>query len=123
MANLVIRHSGRTFSIKTTGAGTDADPYILGTGTAGASTATVASVASSATNVTLLAANANRKGAAVYNESTAVLKLKLGATASATSYTIQVAAGGYYEVPFGFTGRIDGLWASADGSARITELS
>ena len=90
---------------------------------AGAGTGTASNIASSATNVTLLASNASRRGATIYNESTQVLYLKLGATASATSYTVQVGASAYYEVPFNYTGIIDGIWASANGNARITELT
>jgi hypothetical protein len=86
-------------------------------------TSAVTSVASSASNVQLLAANTNRVGATFYNDSTQVLYLKLGVTASTSSYTIQMAANGYYEVPYGYTGEIDGIWASANGNARITELS
>lgn len=88
-----------------------------------AATATLANVSSSATSVTLLAANTARIGATIFNDSSAILYVKLGTTASATSYTIQMAAGSYYEVPFGFNGRIDGIWASANGSARVTELT
>lgn len=80
-------------------------------------------VASSATNVTILASNTNRLGATVFNDSTAALYLKLGATASTTSFTVKIAADGYYEVPFRFTGIIDGLWSTANGNAKITELS
>jgi hypothetical protein len=87
-------------------------------------TPTQSSVAASATNVTLLAANGNRLGATIYNDDNAsVLSLKLGVTASATSFTLKIAAGGYYEVPFGYVGQIDGLWSVASGSARITELT
>lgn len=83
----------------------------------------VTSVASSATNVTILASNAARRMATVYNDSTQILYLKVGsATASTSSYTVQIAASGFYEVPFPVcTGIIDGIWASANGSARITE--
>ena len=49
--------------------------------------------------------------------------MKLGATASATSFTAKLSPDGYYEVPFNYTGIIDGLWASATGNARITELT
>lgn len=86
-------------------------------------TATVSSVSSSATNVTILASNASRKGAAVYNDSTQVLYLKLGTTASSTSYTVQIPSGGYFELPNPkvYTGQIDGIWASANGAARVTE--
>ena len=86
-------------------------------------TPTQTSVASSASSVSLLASNSNRLGATFYNDSTAVLYLKLGATASATSYSVQIVSNGYYEVPFGYTGAIDGIWASANGNARITELT
>ena len=85
-------------------------------------TATLSNVASSATNVTLLALNLNRTGATVANDSNQVLYLKLGATASTTSYTVKMRSSDYYEVPFGYTGQIDGIWASANGNARITEL-
>lgn len=82
-----------------------------------------ASVAASTSQVTLLAANTNRKGATVFNDSASSdLKLSLGSTASATSFTIVVAPQGYYEVPFSYTGIITGIWAAAVGSARMTEL-
>lgn len=88
------------------------------------SSSSVTSVAASASNVTLLASNTSRLGATVYNDSaSATLSLKLGATASATSFTAQVDPGGYYEVPFSYTGIIDGIWSAAVGSARITELT
>jgi len=87
-------------------------------------TGTFHTVASSATNVTILAANSNRIGATIFNESTQVLFLGLSATAaSATAYTVQMASNTYYEVPFGYKGIIQGLWASANGNARVTEMT
>lgn len=87
-------------------------------------TGTTSSVGDSATNVTLLASNANRKGATIYNDSTASLYVKLGATASLTDFTMVCDARGYFEVPYGYTGIIDGIWSSdAGGDARITELT
>lgn len=105
-----------------------ADMPALEVTTARPAVGTSANVASSATNVTLLAANALRLGATIYNDSTAVLRVKLGTTASASSFTVVLAAlssgiGGYYEVPNGYTGIIDGVWDSANGSARVTELT
>lgn len=90
-----------------------------------ATTATVTSVNSANTTTQLLAANASRKGATFYNDSTAILYLKFGTTASSSSYTVQMAAASYYEIPPGsiYTGRIDGIWASANGAVRVTELS
>lgn len=84
-------------------------------------TATLANVSSSATNVTVFAAAGNTNARTVYNDSTAVLYLKFGATASTTSYTVQIAAGGYYEFPQPvYAGQVDGIWASANGAARVT---
>lgn len=88
-----------------------------------ATTPAQSSVAGSGSSASLLASNANRLGATIFNDSTAVLYLKLGATASTTSYSAQLAANAYYEVPFNYTGAIDGIWASATGNARITELT
>lgn len=84
---------------------------------------TVSSVSSSASNQTLLASNTDRRGAAIYNASTSVLYVKFGATASTSSFTIKMSADSYYEVPFGYTGRIDGIWASANGAALVTEFT
>lgn len=87
-------------------------------------TAAVTSVAASASNVTLKASNAARRGLSVYNDSSAILYVKFGATASSSSYTIQMAANSYYELPQPcYTGIIDGIWASATGNARITEVT
>ena len=87
-------------------------------------TATLSNVASSATSVQLLGSTAGRKGGYFFNDSTQVLYIKFGTTASATSFTVKMAAGSFYEIPQPvYTGRIDGIWASADGNVRITELT
>jgi hypothetical protein len=83
--------------------------------------ATVANVASSASNGTVFATATNVHGRTVFNDSTAVLYLKFGATASTSSYTVQIAAAGYYEFPQPvYAGQVDGIWASANGNARVT---
>lgn len=84
---------------------------------------TTHSVAASVTNTTLLTANSTRLGATIYNDSSAILYLKLGPTATSSDFTIKVFPLSYYEVPFGFTGQIDGFWASSNGFARIGELT
>lgn len=90
----------------------------------GPSTGANSTVASTITDSsTLLAANAARRGATVYNDSAALLYLSLGATATTTSHTVQVLGFGYYEVPYGYTGIVTGRWSTATGSARITELT
>lgn len=88
------------------------------------STSTVTQVASSATNVQVLASTAGRKGASFFNDSTQVCYLKLGTTATSSSYTVKMAAGDFYEAPFPcYTGRIDAIWASANGNMFVTELT
>lgn len=88
-------------------------------------TATLSNVSDTNASTTILAANSARVGAMIWNDSTAVLYLKLGGgTASATSCTVKLIADAYYELPYGFTGAITGIWASdASGAARITEIT
>lgn len=86
-------------------------------------THTKANVTSATSSTTLLASNANRKGAIIWNDSSAILYVDLtGGTASATSCTTPVAAGGVYEVPYGLSTAITGIWVSANGAARVTEI-
>ena len=86
-------------------------------------TATPTSVPASATSVSLLAANTGRKGTTIWNNSTANLYVELGATASTSAFTARVGAGGYYEVPFTYTGAISGIWDAANGSALVREFT
>lgn len=91
-----------------------------------ASTSTLSNVSASTSSVSILASNSSRKGMMVYNDSAANLYLKLGTTASATSFTVLIPGAGYYELPANpsvYTGAIDGIWSSATGTARVTELS
>jgi hypothetical protein len=89
------------------------------------STATVTSVADSASSIELLASTAGRKGASFFNDSDQAAYVKLGTTASATDFTIKMAAASFYELPQPvYTGKIDAIWVSnSTGSMRITELT
>lgn len=95
--------------------------------------ASVRRVPSSATSIKLFDEYTADHGRCNFNESTAVLYVKFGTTASATDYTLQIPAGGYYEFPVGsngiyseqglsgiYSGRVDGIWASANGAAQVT---
>jgi hypothetical protein len=86
-----------------------------------ASTVTITSPASNTSNVTLLAANANRLGVHIFNDSTAVMYIKLGTVASTTSYTHQLPSLGSWTVPFNYTGNIDAVWFAVNGSAKVSE--
>jgi hypothetical protein len=87
------------------------------------SVGTVTNVPSVITSTTILAANANRRDAKIYNSSTARLYLAFSATATVTAFTILLEAGGTYEMTIIYTGLISGIWAAANGSALVTELT
>lgn len=91
-------------------------------------TATLANITGSAAPVTLFSANAARIGAVLTNESSSAIFIKFGANATTTSYTVSlsgttIAPYSYYEVPAGYTGRVDAFWSTATGVARVTELT
>lgn len=86
-------------------------------------TGTVSTASVTNSNTTVLAANNQRLGATIYNEGTVNALIKLGSTASATSYTVRLIPDAYYEVPFGYTGIITGITASGTATCRVTELT
>ena len=90
----------------------------------GPATGTKSNVSGSASSVTILASSSSRKGATIFNDSSAILYLDLsGGTATTGSYSTQIAAGGYYEVPGVYTGLITGIWSSGTGNARVTQFT
>jgi hypothetical protein len=91
----------------------------------GPTVSTAANVAGSATAVTIFAAATNAVASrSVFNDSTAVLYLKKGASASTTDHWVQIPAGGYFEFPQPcWPGLVSGIWPTATGSARTTEDS
>jgi hypothetical protein len=90
-----------------------------------AGTASVASVASSATVVTLKEANGNREGLMIFNDSTQILYVKYGTGATSSDFSYKLTAGQYHEMQAGclYSGKITGIWASANGAALVTELT
>jgi hypothetical protein len=92
-------------------------------GAGGAGTSATSSAAANDSSTLLLDVNAARLGATIFNESTVPLYLKLGEGASLIDYTVKIGPDQYYEVPFKYTGIIEGIWPSVTGNARITELT
>jgi hypothetical protein len=97
---------------------------VLTKNTAGG-TGTRSSVSVATTDTLLLAANANRIRASIYNDSSQILLVGDGTTAvSATSFTDKVYPGETYRVD-DHTSQIRGIWLAADaaGAARVTEIT
>jgi hypothetical protein len=96
-----------------------------GTAQAPTATATLSALASKATSDTALAANTARKGVIMVNTDANDCRVKFGATASASSFSVIVPGGGgqwQMESPI-YTGVIDAIWdADGSGSLFITEL-
>lgn len=88
-----------------------------------ASSATISVVSGSASSATMLAANAYRKGVIVFNDSSAAMYIKFGATASSASFTYKIFPSGTWEMnQTCYDGIIDCIWDSATGDAKVTEL-
>jgi hypothetical protein len=83
---------------------------------------TAVSIPSATTSTALLAANTNRAGLTIFNNSTSDLFIKLAATASYTAFSLKIDPGGYYEAPYGYTGSIAGIWTTANGNALVEEF-
>lgn len=94
-------------------------------GNSTAVTTSVGAVISTATPAyaPILGVNTNRKGAIVFNDSTAILRLKCAETVTPASFTVKIPSQVYWELPFTYTGAISGVWEAANGFALVTEFS
>lgn len=90
-------------------------------GVATGTTSTITQVGDSASSVTLKAANTSRVKVAITNDSSAVLYIKEGATASLTDYSYRLVQYGVAIID-DYNGVVSGIWASdAGGFAYVTE--
>ncbi len=94
--------------------------------------AAVTTKVASATGATqIVKRNPSRHLVSIFNDSTAILTLLMlptdtqadATTAMVTNAlkTIDIAAGGYFEIPENYVAQVWGKWASANGFAQITE--
>lgn len=76
-------------------------------------------------SVILSAADSAKLGRTIINKSSSVLYVNLKDAASLSSYIVKLTTNVAYEVPFGFTGDVTGIWdkADANGSAKVYEFS
>lgn len=81
------------------------------------------SVASSTSSVTILGANASRKGFSIANVSTASLYLSFSSPATSANCFIQLPAGAFLllDQQMMVSSAIYGIWAAAQGTAQVTE--
>lgn len=77
-------------------------------------------------SVILSSADSSKIGRIIVNNSTkGALYINFKNAASLTDYVVKVPTNNTYEVPFGFTGDINGIWDKADntGNAKVYEFS
>lgn len=86
-------------------------------------TGAITTVASTLADATILAANAARKGAIIFNDSTAVLRLALANVDARASFSVAVEPQGSFVISNGdYTGVIKGTWVAVNGNARVTQV-
>jgi len=86
--------------------------------------ALVSSFAATMSSTVLLNANADREGALIYNNSDSYVYVKLGSSASTSSFSFIVKPLAYIEVPADYTGEISAIWAeSSSGTIKVTEIT
>jgi hypothetical protein len=93
---------------------------------------TVTNVTAAIGSAPLLLRNSYRTGATIYNNANTILRIAFTTPATADNAVAALAAqdpdkpGGYYEVPYGYTGPIYGIWdygeSGPTGKANICEL-
>lgn len=94
-----------------------AGPYSTGVGTVSAPITTASSP--------IMSANTGRAGLTLYNDpaSASTVYIACAATATLTSYVVQLAPGAYYETPYGYAGVVTGICASGTATVRANEFS
>lgn len=88
-----------------------------------AGTATLTTPTMGVASTTLLAANANRLGAVVFNPLSVNLFVNMHGAAAATDATVCIGPRGSWNVPFNYTGALTGVLASGSGDVAVTELT
>lgn len=123
LPTLLVTPDATGTTINTLPSSTAADPGAVPVATPLASTSTATSITSAASTTVILAANTARKRYSIFNDSTAVMYvLENSGTVSATNYSYQIAAGGYFNTTE-WQGAVNAIWASVNGAARVTEYT
>ena len=104
--------------------GTDGQPYnssgqALGGGVSVGSTGVSFSVNSSVSSVQLLLGSSLRVEGIIQNDSTSILYIKFGTSASSSSFTISLDPQEAVVID-NYKGDVHGAWSSVNGSAKVT---
>jgi hypothetical protein len=84
--------------------------------------ASVSSVTMTGSSVTLASSNTSRRSLTIFNNSGGVVYVKLGTSASSSSFTVKMIDQSYYELPYPvYTGSITGFGSSGD--LLVTEIT
>ncbi len=90
-------------------------------------TATITNITQSPSSQTVLAANANRKGLYLYNDTGMKMYIAYSATASTSAFTFLLAANAGIEIDSAniYTGAISAIWSSGTSASKlqITEIA
>jgi hypothetical protein len=87
-------------------------------------TAVLSNVSSSTSNVALIAANVNRKGLIIHNDSTGNAFIAFAATSTTSAFTIRLSSQASYNMPMPiYTGQLSVICSNTNGALRITELT
>lgn len=80
-------------------------------------------IASSTSSVQIAAANANRKGISIYNNSTAILSLSYATPATTANCFMQMQPGSLLmlDQQLIISNAIYGIWSAANGTAQVTQ--
>lgn len=103
--------------------GQDADPVPILLDVAPRTLVETVSVASTTSSTEIVAANANRKGISIYNNSTAALFLSYATPATEANSFMQMQPGTLLmlDQQLIVSSAIYGLWTAANGTAQVTQ--
>ena len=88
------------------------------------STASHTTPSITASSAIALAANSNRKGATIFNDSASIVYLKFGATVSTASFSVRIGVNDYYELPQPvYTGALHMIRGAGSAIIQITEFT
>lgn len=105
--------------------GQDADPVPILLDVVPRTVVNTVSVASSTSSTQIVAANANRKGISIYNNSTAALFLSYATPATSANSFMQMQPGSLLmlDQQLIVSAAIYGLWTAANGTAQVTQYT